>query len=65
MSAATDAERQAAYCADLAAVVRRRQALEDEIRLTVSAARAAGLTWAQLGAALGVTRQAAQLRYGR
>lgn len=34
-------------------------------RITVREARANGSSWAEIGAALGVTRQAAQQRFGR
>jgi len=38
-------------------------AAEDGLRKAVRAARAAGYTWADVGRTLGVTRQAAQLRF--
>lgn len=37
---------------------------EDELRDAVLAARAAGDSWTVIGAALGITRQAAQQRFG-
>lgn len=38
----------------------------DEARpRVVEAARAAGATWGQIGTALGTSRQAAQMRYGK
>jgi hypothetical protein len=37
---------------------------EEQLRHAVTAARAAGYSWALVGAALGVTRQAAQQRFG-
>jgi len=37
---------------------------EDQLRHAVVAARAAGYSWAMIGASLGVTRQAAQQRFG-
>lgn len=44
------------------------QALQEvtaaRVRLTVAHARRRGYTWEQIGAALGVTRQGAQKRYG-
>jgi len=42
----------------------RRQA-DDELALVVDAARTAGVAWHIIGAALGVSRQAVQQRYGR
>lgn len=39
--------------------------LEARIRSNVQNARAQGASWADIGRALGVTRQAAQMRYGR
>ena len=38
--------------------------VEDAIHLAVVQARAEGMTWEQVGDLLGVTRQAAQQRYG-
>ncbi|AXH98065.1 hypothetical protein [Ornithinimicrobium avium] len=38
---------------------------EDELREAVQAARDAGDSWTIIGAALGITRQAAQQRFGR
>lgn len=40
-------------------------AAEEELAAAVLAARAAGDSWTMIGAALGVTRQAAQQRFGR
>jgi hypothetical protein len=40
-------------------------AAESELRAAVEAARAAGDTWAAIGVALGITRQAAFQRFGR
>lgn len=37
---------------------------EDQLRHAVAAARAAGYSWALIGASLGVSRQAAQQRFG-
>ncbi len=37
---------------------------ESELRAAVDAARAAGDTWAAIGVALGITRQAAFQRFG-
>jgi DNA-directed RNA polymerase specialized sigma24 family protein len=41
------------------------RAAEDELRQAVAAARTEGYTWAEIGMTLGVTRQAAQTRFGR
>lgn len=41
------------------------EAAEAEIKHTVSFARQCGYSWAQIGAALGVSKQAAQQRYGK
>jgi len=41
------------------------EAAEAELRDAVAAARATGRSWAQIGMVLGVTRQAAQERFGR
>ena len=38
---------------------------EDGLRKAVADARAAGYSWAMVGASLGVSRQAAQQRFGR
>ncbi|SDB89161.1 hypothetical protein SAMN05216410_0724 [Sanguibacter gelidistatuariae] len=51
---------------DLVAVVRDAQSETDALlRATVDSARGAGCTWDQIGGVLGMTRQAAQQRYGR
>jgi hypothetical protein len=41
------------------------QAFTDDLPIFVSAARRSGATWEQIGDALGVSRQAAQQRYGQ
>lgn len=61
----TDAERVRDYLDSMSRVVARRDALEREIAVCVSAARAAGVPWSQIGEALGVSKQAVQKRYGR
>jgi len=48
----------------LATIPERRAALEAEARKLVAEARAAGVSWPQIGAALGTTKQAANERYG-
>ena len=40
-------------------------AAHDELRAAVAAARAAGESWTVIGAALGVSKQAAAERFGR
>jgi len=52
-----------AAAARLRRLVRRRAALDAELRRQVEAARAAGLSWAKVGAALGVSREAAWKHY--
>lgn len=47
----------------LATIAQRRQALDGEQFAGVLDARLARCTWAEIGAALGVTAQAAQQRY--
>jgi hypothetical protein len=42
-----------------------RVALEREIRTAIYVGRKAGLSWSAIGEALGVSKQAAQQRYGR
>ncbi|WP_210413916.1 hypothetical protein [Protaetiibacter larvae] len=39
--------------------------LEAAVQLAVDGQRAGGSSWAQIGAGLGITRQAAQMRWGR
>jgi hypothetical protein len=41
------------------------QAFTDDLPIFVNAARRSGATWEQIGDALGVSRQAAQQRYGQ
>lgn len=63
--AATVAEHADDY-GDLLGIIRIvEQAAEQARRAVVAEARAAGVTWQELGDALGTTRQAAQMRYGR
>lgn len=49
----------------IAAYVEQRQAIDAATDERILTARAAGATWDQLGAALGITRQAAKLRHER
>jgi len=51
--------------ADVTAANADRAAADDRIATLVGAARMAGASWSQIGAALGVSRQAAHERYGR
>lgn len=48
---------------DIAAAVARRNAAESDIAAAVARARAAGMSWAVIGAGLGVSRQAALKRF--
>jgi hypothetical protein len=49
----------------LAKLVDQRQALDSEITQAVHAARRDNRSWSELGAMLGVSKQAAQHKYGR
>lgn len=49
---------------DLALLVERRRELDDAIATAVAGYRAAGHSWAEIGKALGVTKQSAQGKYG-
>lgn len=53
------------YLEDLGRLVARRQAMDADIAVCVAAARAAGVTWSQIGAALGLTKAGAHWLYGR
>jgi hypothetical protein len=44
---------------------RRYRNTELELRMLVAQARKGGIWWEEIGAALGVTKQAAQQRFGR
>ncbi len=57
-SADTDALR---HIAELA---QQREDVDAELAKTVRAARAAGRSWSEIGAMLGVSKQAAQRKYG-
>lgn len=50
--------------ADVAATLERRAAAEARLELLVQQLRVAGASWTVIGDALGVTRSAAQKRYG-
>ncbi|MEP1126509.1 MAG: hypothetical protein ABJH68_21705 [Ilumatobacter sp.] len=54
----TDALRQ------IAELVDQRRHVEDELDAAVRAARSAHRSWSEIGAMLGVTKQAAQRKYG-
>lgn len=65
LDAATTPARDAVHCRRMIAA---RTALSDadrELHEAVAAARAAGDSWTIVGAALDITRQAAQQRFGR
>ena len=49
---------------DLALLVERRRALDEQIAATARAYYAAGHSWAEIGKALGMTRQSARERFG-
>ncbi len=49
---------------ELARIPGDRRDLEDRTRTLVARARAAGVSWAQIGAALRMSKQAAHERYG-
>ncbi|WP_298462665.1 hypothetical protein [uncultured Cellulomonas sp.] len=49
---------------DLRAAVLERQRADARVALLVQVLRAAGATWGEVGAELGVTRQAARQRFG-
>lgn len=59
-----DDKARADYLASLSTLRARQRALEREVAVCVSAARAAGISWSALGDALGVSKQAMQQRYG-
>lgn len=50
---------------DLAAMITLRETLEESIQLAVDGQRERGESWAYIGRGLGITRQAAQMRYDR
>lgn len=50
---------------ELAELVALRGPLEEAIREAIAGQRGYGRSWAHIGAALGITRQSAQERYGR
>lgn len=60
----TGAALEAAPLREIAAGIVRRERAERDITQAVGRARAAGLSWAVIGAALGITRQGALKRYG-
>jgi hypothetical protein len=53
------------YAHDLTTLAHELAATEAAIRRRVKAARKAGQTWSDIGTCLGVTKQAAQQRYGK
>lgn len=56
--------RDATHLRRIIAAAERVEKAEDELRTAVKAARDAGATWAVIGLALGVSRQAAFQRFG-
>lgn len=50
--------------AEIEAAAAQRRAVEERVTSAVQAARGAGVTWTEIGAALGVSHQAAIKRYG-
>ena len=48
----------------IAALADRREQVDGELAEAVRAARGAGRTWSEIGAMLGVSKQAAQRKYG-
>lgn len=49
----------------LADTVAARQLLDDELREKVQLVRSCGASWAEIGGVLGISKQAAQQRYGK
>lgn len=49
---------------ELVELVRLRDDLDDAIHMVVAGVRRSGATWEEIGSALGMTRQAAQQRWG-
>ena len=64
LAAVTSVEMAARLVEDLQQLCARRLQLEQDSARAVGVARAAGLEWKQIGAALGITAAAAQRRYG-
>ena len=50
---------------NLGQLARQRAVLDDEVAEAVRRARAANRTWSEIGAMLGVSKQAAQRKYGK
>lgn len=57
-------DRHAGHRAALSIADARRRGIEREIESLVTQARQDGVPWSEIGAALGVTKQAAQQKYG-
>jgi hypothetical protein len=57
--------RDAAHLRRIIAAAEALKGAEEELRAAVDAARAAGDTWAVIGLALGISRQAAYQRFGQ
>ncbi len=64
LNPATVKARDATHFREIIAATENLSAAEDRLREVVADARAAGDSWTLIGAALGVTRQAAQQRFG-
>lgn len=62
---ATHAARDASHFRQIIAANEALAEAEEGLRRAVADARAAGDSWTIIGAALGITRQAAQQRFGR
>jgi hypothetical protein len=59
-----DYDHRADFLQELAALAQRKTELDDRIGFLANSARVDGTTWEAIGASLGVTKQAAQQRYG-
>lgn len=55
---------QQAACDRIARILGEQEAVQMKLRKAVADARAAGVEWAEIGQALGVTKQAAHQRFG-
>lgn len=62
---ATTTARDATHFREIVSAAKRRDDAEQNLRDAVASARRAGDSWTVIGAALGVTKQAAYQRFGR